>query len=292
MKDLQFTLYEIFGYLLPGAVLGGGLTVLFWAGFFPQPTVDIDIKSTEVWAIFLVIAYVAGHVAQGVGNAVARRCGAPEDHIFQAVLPASLIETCKKKIRELTGADADALPPRWLYRVCDDSVLRSGKLGEREVYVYREGFYRGASVGMAVVAVGLLAMAIRLLADGGTSPGRPFATIPAVWLVTGGVAAGWWASTLRPSHPRVSTSLAVAALGLLGGAGWSVHAGDWNATVRVGSLEFTAARILFLAALAVAGTRFLWQRFWRFAEYRVTQAYLGFLTLTGEKKPDAVKAGG
>jgi hypothetical protein len=292
MKDLQFTLYEVFGYLLPGAVIAGGIGVLFWAVFFPVAAVEIDIKSTEVWGLFLALAYLAGHVGQGVGNAVARRSVSPEDHAADAVLPAPLVAACKLKAKELTGADPDALPARWLYRLCDDSVLRSGKLGEREVYVYREGFYRGASVGMAVLAVGLLAMAIRLLADGGTSPGRAFATIPAVWLVAGGAAAGWWAITLRLTRPRAGTALAVTALGLLGGAGWSVHAGDWNATVRVGSLEFTAARLLFLTALAAVGTRFLWQRFWRFAEYRVTQAYLGFLTLTGETKPDAAKAGG
>jgi hypothetical protein len=39
MKDLQFTLYEVFGYLLPGAVIAGGFGVLFWAVFFPVAAV-------------------------------------------------------------------------------------------------------------------------------------------------------------------------------------------------------------------------------------------------------------
>ena len=290
MKDLQFSLYEVFGYLLPGAVLGGGLAVIFWAGFFPQSVIDIDTKSTEVWAGFLALAYVTGHVAQGMGNAVARRFGAPEDHIVRAVLPAPIIEACKSKIRVLTGADVDGLSPRWLYRVCDDAVLRSGKLGEREVYVYREGFYRGASVGMAVVAVGLLAMTVRLLSEPGTGAGPPFLAIPAVWLIPVAAATGGWAVTERIRRQRIALALAVVAVCLVAAALYCLSVGNWAATVRVGVLKFTPARLSYLALLAGVGTWFLWHRFWRFAEYRVTQAFLGFLTLSGEVQPDAPKS--
>lgn len=291
MKDLQFTLYEVFGYLLPGAVLAGGLGILFWGVFYPQPAVEIDIKSTEVWAIFLALAYVTGHVGQGVGNAVARRFPSPEDHVAQSVLPATVIEACKAKAKRQTGADADALPSRWLYRLCDDAVLRSGRLGEREVYVYREGFYRGASVGMAVVAVGLAAMAVRLLVSGGSVEPH-FLAIPAVWLLAVAGWVGWRAITLRSSRPRLAAALAVAALGLTAGAAWTLAPGNWSTTARVGGLEFTPARLLVLAGLSAVGTWFLWHRFWRFAEYRVTQAFLGFLTLAGDAKPDAAKTGG
>jgi hypothetical protein len=76
------------------------------------------------------------------------------------------------------------------------------------------------------------------------------------------------------------------------GAAWTLTPGNWSATARVGGLEFTPARLLVLAVLAAGGTWFLWHRFWRFAEYRVTQAFLGFLTLGGDAKPDAAKTEG
>ena len=154
MRELQFTLYEVFGYLLPGAVLTGGIAVVFWAAFFPQAVIDFDIKSVEVWGTFLALAYVSGHIAQGIGNAIVRQFVSAEDHAINAVLDKEIVDACKAKAKELTGADTAKITPRWLYRLCDDAVIRSGKIGERDVYIYREGFYRGTLVGTVFLVVG------------------------------------------------------------------------------------------------------------------------------------------
>ena len=293
MKELQFTLYEVFGYLLPGAVFVGGAGALFWAAYLPQASIDLDIKSAEVWGIFLALAYVAGHVAQGMGNAVVRRFESAEDHCIRAVVPPEIVRACKAKAKELTGEDLADVSPRWLCRLCDDAVVRSGKLGEREVYVYREGFYRGTFVGMACLILGLVALGVRLLSSGPDAEGQRTAllALPAAWAVllagAGALAAGvLWDRGRKKS----ASTLAAVGLLLLGGAAWSLLPGNWSAAVWLGRMELTAGRLFFLAALGGVGAWFLWHRHWRFAEYRVTQGLLGFLTIRDDKKPEAAQS--
>ncbi len=165
-KDLQVTLYEVFGYLIPGMVNLVALAVLFWALFFPAQVVAFDIPTGELWVAFLVVAYIAGHMAQAVGNLVEKRIKPVEQLVIENTapdrFPQTVVDGCKAKAKELTGADVSGAPARWLYRVCDDAVMRSGKIGEREIYIYREGFYRGIFVSFSVMAVACVALCIRL----------------------------------------------------------------------------------------------------------------------------------
>lgn len=247
MKELQFTLYEVFGYLVPGAVFCGGLGLLFWAIYFPQRDVQFDLKTVEVWATFLASAYIGGHVAQSLGNKLVGQFKTSEEKIVTdgRAFPAELVKACREKAERILKAEgapelavsggsepAAELPPQWLYRLCDDAVLRSGRLGEREVYVYREGFYRGTFVGFVVLAGGLVALAIRLWSD--------------------------------PNE----------------------------GTARIGIVELTGWRLVYFSVLAGVSSCLLWNRYWRFSDYRVTQALIGFLTIkdkAGEKTLDVKK---
>lgn len=154
IKDIQLTLYEIIGYLIPGLVNLTGLALFFWGLFLPTTTVTVDLHTGELWIAFLVTAYIAGHMAQALGNLSEKWLKPIELIVMENAtkdrFPQSIIEACKKKAKELTGADISDVPARWLYRVCDDAVVRSGRIGEREIFVYREGFYRGMCVSSLV----------------------------------------------------------------------------------------------------------------------------------------------
>lgn len=164
VKDIQVTIYEILGYLLPGLAFLMALVVLFWALFLPRQTAGFSgLSSGELWAA-LGAAYVAGHVAQALGNLLERAFGRNEDLVLgkDGELPARLKAAIRVKVKQTLHLDADELPPRWFYRLCDDALVHAGKAGDREVYVYREGFYRGMSVGVGSLAIAVTALAVRL----------------------------------------------------------------------------------------------------------------------------------
>jgi hypothetical protein len=42
LKDIQVTLYDIFGYLLPGFIFLAGIAMLFWAIFMPSAPIQLS----------------------------------------------------------------------------------------------------------------------------------------------------------------------------------------------------------------------------------------------------------
>lgn len=68
-KDIQVTLYDIFGYFFPGLILAFALSILSWAMFWPQePYVIYTDFSGPVITIIVLIAYLGGHLSQACGN--------------------------------------------------------------------------------------------------------------------------------------------------------------------------------------------------------------------------------
>lgn len=166
IKEIQVTLYDIFGYLLPGTVVTAALATAFVAIYFPQEAVTFDLRTTETWLTFLILSYVAGHMGQALGNIVVK-CWKWDEGKVVGKLPADLREAVTDKFKERLGDKAGGVSARWVYELCDDAILRSGKLGEREVYLYREGFYRGLFVGFGLLAIGIAGLIARLLFEPG-----------------------------------------------------------------------------------------------------------------------------
>ncbi len=133
----------------------------------------------------MATAYIVGHVGQGIGNAIVSRFVPAEEHVIDTVLDPEVVSACRAKVQRETGTNTAGMSAKSLYKLCDDAVLRSGKLGEREVYVYREGFYRGTFVGMLFLVVGTVLLGVRLLGVDDSPPTeRPaFLAMPSVWCV-------------------------------------------------------------------------------------------------------------
>src|SRR6185437_15764405 len=70
MEKLSFTLYEIFGYFLPGTVGMLALGILFWAIFLPTAAVHLGSwELSKLWYFGLIIvSYFAGHVLQAISR--------------------------------------------------------------------------------------------------------------------------------------------------------------------------------------------------------------------------------
>ncbi len=135
LKDLQVTLYEIFGYVMPGGIVTAALAVIFLAIYLPTDHISFDLPTTEVWLTVLALAYFAGHMGQAVANLLVKLAKWDEAKAVQQ-LPPEIRSRVVERLKTVVGEKAAELSERWQFEVCDDAVIRSGKRGEREVYVY------------------------------------------------------------------------------------------------------------------------------------------------------------
>lgn len=154
--NIRLPLYDIFGYLLPGIVAMLAAILLIWSIYLPAAPLTFLSLPKQVWFVLTVLAYFAGHFVQAIGNVLSDLVVRPEEHIFGELADAN----CKELVKEVHSVvheslGVDKVEPAWMYRVCDTTVLHCGTTSEREVYVYREGFYRGASVTFALLAIAL-----------------------------------------------------------------------------------------------------------------------------------------
>jgi hypothetical protein len=154
--NIRLPLYDIFGYLLPGIVAMLAATLLIWSIYLPAAPLTFLTFPKQVWAILTVLAYFAGHFVQALGNTFSDLFVRPEERVFGEHAEGS----CKELVKEVHSVvhkslGIDKIEPTWIYRICDATVLHCGTTNEREIYVYREGFYRGASVSFGFLAIAL-----------------------------------------------------------------------------------------------------------------------------------------
>lgn len=156
-KDLQVTLYDFFGYLLPGAVILIALVLLFWSVFWPSDrlVVPTTLPALTVTALTL-FAYLLGHLGQAVSNFIEKLPNVK--HAQETALPVSaeMGELVRDAVAARFGPKARTLTPKELYALCDQALIQAGSLGEREIFIYREGFYRGNCFAFTLLALVLV----------------------------------------------------------------------------------------------------------------------------------------
>jgi len=158
MQSLRVTLYEIFGYIIPGLLALLGISVLIWAFWVPSLVLPLQIPRYEVGHYIAIgfFSYMLGHVVQAVGNFLKRaelrtnlndRCG-------------HLIDCAKQMIVKKYGNNCEIDCLSDITALAHAELTQNGKADEYEVFVYREGFYRGVLVSSALFGI---ALAIRAL---------------------------------------------------------------------------------------------------------------------------------
>jgi hypothetical protein len=155
LQNFAFTLYEVFGYLLPGGVALFALMLLYWAIFVPL--VPLGVASFQLslgaWTLVVVISYALGHAVQALGNKLLRRI---EDAVVNTAADAGLNEQGRALAAELLGIPAEKIEAKWLYRTLDEYAVQNGKPGDRDMFIYREGFYRGTCIALFLLSLALL----------------------------------------------------------------------------------------------------------------------------------------
>jgi hypothetical protein len=159
MQSVRVTLYEVFGYVAPGTLALIAVAIATWGFYYPSSNLTVIAPHYNVIVLgsLLLLAYLAGHIIQALGNLC----------FVSAEVRPKLVAECK------AIADSAAETLRNTYRNIEtvpkfkDIVSLSGAVlsqtgngDEYELYIYREGFYRGASIGIFFCGVSLM---IRLL---------------------------------------------------------------------------------------------------------------------------------
>lgn len=160
-KELQITLYDIFGYLLPGSIILIAVVILFWSLFWPGAPLalfaDVPISAT-IGLVFS--AYLAGHLGQGIGNFMEKLPPVKRKLETEVPLSSELSQLVRDAVAARFGEQARSLSPKDLALLCDQALICACSPGEREIFVYREGFYRGNCVALALLG---LTLALRLI---------------------------------------------------------------------------------------------------------------------------------
>ena len=164
--DWQFSLYDFFGFLIPGAVLLFALVMIYMGMFLPQGVLELNSLSLEEWVIFLALSYLCGHLAQGITNHLPPWNSGVKWYFtggtnwwtrdwptIEEDSPAIARKQLGKIIdagwiKKLQDADVCAL--------CEHFLVMAGRTGDREVHQYRRGFYRGFSFSSFAAALAFL----------------------------------------------------------------------------------------------------------------------------------------
>jgi hypothetical protein len=150
MKEIQVTLYEIFGYLIPGLVTLAALFLIASSVLEPRLSGLVSGAGQRTLIAIAVGAYLTGHITQALGNLVFGKLKLKENAV--AAIPGPLRAALVQHLGEKLGK---ALPEDVLFDVCDALLVHSGNTANRDIYVYREGFYRGLTIALAVLPLGI-----------------------------------------------------------------------------------------------------------------------------------------
>lgn len=141
----RLTFYDLVGYLLPGLVgvcfFVATLSLLSPGWAIPAPS------DGSGWTLLVIAAYFVGHVLQGLSARLFRR------------------ESVRNKLANAASAHRHELATKVLgyYRITASTnaeryaAIDSLKLNfpDREIFIARQGFFRGASLGFFLLAMPL-----------------------------------------------------------------------------------------------------------------------------------------
>jgi len=192
VNGFSFTLYEIFGYLLPGAIALFALAILFQGVQGPpypsnlsyacallnQPLDPGHVPDLEANALgltfVLLAAYILGHVSQEVGNQIVsiveftartrpcqwayRRLASVHGWLLERLVRDNTPQQTAEDLRTVVvGRINDALKTTLrnddIEDLCENVLLQHGKTDERDMHVYREGFYKGTAVSFMMLGI-------------------------------------------------------------------------------------------------------------------------------------------
>lgn len=158
MQSLRVTLYEIFGYFVPGLIAITGIAIGFWAVYLPTTPITPNVLKVRpvLFALIGFTSYIVGHLLQAIGNLHTRAekrkdlcsdCESLRVAALNALARNYQIVPNSQSLSEVTTL-ASAI------------MSQDGKTDNYEIFVYREGFYRAGYISFIALAISLSLRAI------------------------------------------------------------------------------------------------------------------------------------
>lgn len=168
LGDLRASLYDVFGYFLPGLVSILGIRLLYWATTEPSLVLSVTaLENPLVLASTIVAAYIVGHLVHALGNQLWRTDPTRRNSYLKSIITGSccvaddakssqeIDKAISRAFSEVLGIDAQELSERERLAILDESRAILPKDGDREVYIHRQGLYRGMAVATLTLIVGI-----------------------------------------------------------------------------------------------------------------------------------------
>ncbi len=153
----RFTMYDIFGYFIPGII--ALLTITAFFGYEQVLPGTLGIDSTS-WAIAtLVITYLLGHLCHSIANWTFPKKWATRR--ASARIPESIRLHAAKQIELHSGAPSSTESP-FLNAFCEAFLNHVGGSHLHGIYLAHEGFYRALGVITAGTLIGSITQLIVL----------------------------------------------------------------------------------------------------------------------------------
>lgn len=159
MWSLRVTIYELLGYLAPGVVGLAALALFAWAAFFPQVPIALEPPSLtkEEIALLLFASYTVGHLMQGLSNILKT----PEKLKEKSAKQDALVQAAKRSLKSRLNVNFGHLSVQEISSLATARLTDLKKTDIHDVYVYREGFYRGSMAGYILFGAALLFRSLR-----------------------------------------------------------------------------------------------------------------------------------
>ena len=159
MSSLKFTVYEILGYIAPGVIGLGALALIVWTAFLSNHPLPIAPYSLSKEAIGLLVfaAYAIGHLIQGLCNFHP----SPEKIAKKKNQHSTLLAGARAGLESQCGFSVVDYEIEDIVVLAQTSLLNTGKTDDFDVFLYREGFYRGSSAAYFVLTGAFLFRAAR-----------------------------------------------------------------------------------------------------------------------------------
>lgn len=159
MKDIQVSLYEFFGYVAPGVLSFTGLYLMAW-GIVLAPEQNWTPLTSGGWIALLVLSYLLGHGVQAIANVAVHRMPFLAEAALLVQIESTrpqLMDTARSKACTILGSSAGtSLDVALVHEVADHFLQQKGKTESRDIYIYREGFYRGIAMALVILAGGAI----------------------------------------------------------------------------------------------------------------------------------------